>query len=191
MPNARKACTLPEIDGKAAPISTIDTTNRIVTKARPPRRAARNLSRSLVQLLHEHDTLQGVFDEAEAAARRLDADPSAEDAAEHCLTAWQFVFTYAIPHIDHEDAHDFPTLVAAGASVDELRTLGEDHAALRVLATQLDRAGLRHGTESLTVHAASLLLRFVRVFEGHAAREETTLRTIVIKLAHDVRIGAP
>lgn len=127
-------------------------------------------------ILYGHQSFQQSLEEASSASFRLSLDTRNECAAEHCRIAREFVFDHAIPHMDEEDNVLYPEAVRQGIPVEVVKLLSGDHDLLRHLARELEREGLVRGATTMSDRLASLLERFVHVFDWHVAREEMLVR---------------
>lgn len=154
----------------------------LLAKRRSPP-SGEKLERAMTDVLHAHESFQAMLDDAADAAQHLAGNPTSYTAGAHCTTAWKFVFAYALPHLEHEDTKEFPALERAGAPPEAIYLLGEDHRVLRELAARLAVAGLRPGADALSEEASGLLVRFLRMFDWHIAREEQMLRDVVTELS--------
>lgn len=141
------------------------------------------MGRSIAALVHSHESVGTALGEVIGAAHRLRAERRHDVAAEHCLAAWEFVFGYVLPHLEVEDNHHFLSLADAGAPLEALYLLGEDHAVLRQLARRLAGAGLVQGVRILNDEAIDCLIQFVETFQWHVEREEKMLAQLAGRLA--------
>jgi len=141
------------------------------------------MGRSIAALVHSHQSLDTALGEVIGAAHRLRSERHSDLAAEHCIAAWEFVFGYALPHMVQEDNHHLLTLANAGAPLEALYLLGEDHAVLRQLARRLAGAGLTEGARTLSDEAVDCLMQFVETFQWHVEREEKVLAQLAGRLA--------
>ena len=159
------------------------STPESVTVGEQARRVPASAPPPVQHLVHSHESVGPVLAEAMLAFERLRQAPRSYTAAEHCSAAFEFVFGYALPHMDTEDHHHFPLLADAGAPLEALYLLGEDHAMLRQLASNLSLAGLVEGAEALSDKAVEYLGRFIELFRWHAEREEKILAQLAVQLA--------
>ncbi len=157
----------------------IETLRLLMERTRP----ATLMGRSIAALVHSHQSVDKALGEVIGAAHRLRSERRSDVAAEHCIAAWEFVFGYALPHMDQEDNHHFLALADAGAPLEALYLLGEDHAVLRQQARRLAVAGLIEGARTLTDEAVDCLLQFVETFQWHVEREEKMLAQLAGRLA--------
>ncbi|MFO0661606.1 MAG: hemerythrin domain-containing protein [Polyangiaceae bacterium] len=127
-------------------------------------------------LIQGHQTFQESLEEASSASFRLSLDTRNDCAAEHCRIAREFVFDHAIPHMNEEDEVLYPEAQRLGVPSEVIKLLSGDHDLLRHLAAELEREGLTVGATTMSDRLASLLERFVHVFDWHVAREEMLVR---------------
>ncbi len=145
---------------------------------------------SLAALLHAHERVDGVLEGLLQVAGRAAQDPRGHHGTDYSKAAWRFVFEHTLPHLESEEGYHFPLLARAGAPLEALYILGEDHAILRQLARRLAEAGLHAHASQLSDDAIHLLRRFIDMFRWHAEREEAILAEVIGDLTGE-RVPAP
>lgn len=137
---------------------------------------------SYAALLHAHERVDGVLEGLLQIAGTAAKDPRGERGADYSKAAWRFVFEHTLPHLESEERYHFPLLARAGAPLEALYILGEDHAVLRQLARRLSEVGVSEHAIELSDEAIHLLRRFIDMFRWHAQREEAILSEVVAGL---------
>lgn len=138
---------------------------------------------SIAALLHAHERVDGVLEGLLEVAAGADHAASGHTPAEYAKAAWRFVFAHTLPHLESEETYHFPLLARAGAPLEALYLLGEDHAVLRQLARRLAEGGVHEHATELSDDMVQLLKRFISMFRWHAEREEAILAEIVEAIA--------
>lgn len=141
-------------------------------------------------LMREHGVLRRILLVYGEAIRRLEGNESLDPAvvSRAATLVRRFVEDY---HEKSEEDHVFPHFRAAGKLVDLVQVLKDQHeAGRRVTARILERATVASlsGAEERAALAADLR-RFIRMYEPHAAREDTVLfpafRSVVTPAEYD------
>ena len=122
-------------------------------------------------VLDEHEYFQPALDRATTAAERLARAPAGPHELAEAREAAEFLWTYALPHMDFEETTLFPKAQEHGASDALIGALLADHLALRDLAARI-RAADAAGEAEERADVARLLREFVLFFERHIEAEE-------------------
>ena len=138
---------------------------------------------SMSALVHAHERVDSVLEGLLEVAAGAHHAASGRTPAEYAKAAWRFVFAHTLPHLDSEESYHFPLLARAGAPLEALYLLGEDHAVLRQLARRLAEGGVHEHATEISDDMVQLLKRFISMFRWHAEREEVILAEIVGSIA--------
>jgi hemerythrin-like domain-containing protein len=144
----------------------------------PPARAEKKEEEQEVSptedLMREHGVLRRILLIYGEAARRLEENGGL--AAETIERATQIVRAFIEDyHERDEEEYIFPPLRKAGKLADLVNTLVAQHQAGRKLTAELQRLAPSVATLSTHKPMAIAMRRFIRMYEPHAAREDTVL----------------
>lgn len=167
---------------EAADVS-LDDLLAVLEATEPARPIDPLVQHSIAALLHAHERVDGVLEGLLEVAAGANHTTGRHTPTEYARAAWRFVFGHTLPHLESEETYHFPLLARAGAPLEALYLLGEDHAVLRQLARRLAEGGVHEHATEISDEMVQLLKRFIAMFRWHAEREETILAEIIGAMA--------
>jgi hemerythrin-like domain-containing protein len=152
-------------EGRATPTNS---------KAKKPKPADVNATEDLMR---EHGVIRRTLLVYDECARRLVA-PEQQVPADVLVSAARLMRRFGESyHEKLEEEQVFPPLLKAGQQKDLIQVLLSQHAAGRVLTERILVAATpaAPAESALKIQLAKVLTEFVRMYEAHAAREDTVL----------------
>jgi hypothetical protein len=118
-----------------------------------------------------HADIDRLLARAASIALRGEAAPDLEDTRDAIEDAWRALASSALPHMAHEERQIFPDAILAGADVDAVLSLLDDHKLLRELAKRIEESGFRGDRGVTSLDALDLVRLWTRLFAAHVRRE--------------------